>query len=107
MELMTTEQAAKRLQISYSYLRQLVCKRKIPHIKLNSIVRFEKDELDNWIKQHRVPERVVLLQSIRGLRILQGINPVSRPGGVTSALTVVALETAKQLPSFPFLCLRL
>lgn len=57
MELMTTEQAAKRLQISYSYLRQLVCKRKIPHIKLNSIVRFEKDELDNWIKQHRVPEK--------------------------------------------------
>lgn len=57
MELITTEQAAKQLQLSYSYLRQLICKGKIPYIKFNNTVRFEQEELNSWIKQHRVPAR--------------------------------------------------
>lgn len=67
MELITTVEAAKQLQLSYSYLRQLICKGKIPHIKFNNTVRFDQEELNNWIKQHRVPAKGSSFTTIKGL----------------------------------------
>ena len=57
MELITTKQAAKRIGVSYSHLKYLLSKQEISCYRLfGRTVRFSEDDLDNWLKQHRVPE---------------------------------------------------
>lgn len=49
MELMTAEQVCKELQIKKSYLYHLTHTDRIPFIKLGNHLRFDKDDVENWL----------------------------------------------------------
>lgn len=58
MILLTTKQAAEKLGLSYSHLKNLLSKKEISCYRFfGRTVRFSEEDLDNWIKQHRVPEK--------------------------------------------------
>lgn len=54
MTLLTTNEAAEYLRYSASYLRKLVMLGKIPHVKFDRAVRFNKEDLDKMINDHKV-----------------------------------------------------
>jgi len=50
-ELLTAEQVAEALQIKKSTIYSLVCRRRIPYVKLTGrILRFRLSELQKWIE---------------------------------------------------------
>lgn len=52
--LMTYQELSARLGLSVSYLRRLVMLREIPYIKIGRTVRFNPDDIDNWVSDRRV-----------------------------------------------------
>ncbi|WP_422477253.1 helix-turn-helix domain-containing protein [Pleomorphochaeta sp. DL1XJH-081] len=54
MKLLTVDEAAKYLRYAPSYMRKLVMLNKVPYIKFGRAVRFNKDDLDKFITEHRV-----------------------------------------------------
>ena len=48
--------AAEIIGTSTRHVRRLVFERRIPYVKVGHYVRFDIDELDQWIDDHRVPE---------------------------------------------------
>ena len=53
-EIFNFDEAADYLSMSKSTLYKLTAKKEIPHFKPNRFVFFEKAELDQWIRDHRV-----------------------------------------------------
>lgn len=53
-DLMTPDEAAKYLNISKLTLYGWTSKRKVPFRKVGRLIRFEKDELDNWTRRSEV-----------------------------------------------------
>ena len=49
MALMTAEQVCNELQIKKSYLYHLTHHKLIPFIKIGNHVRFERDDLNQWL----------------------------------------------------------
>ena len=49
-KLLTYREAAQRLGISESYLRQKVMRREVPHQKIGRNVRFTEDDLQTLIR---------------------------------------------------------
>ena len=59
-QLMSIQQASHRVGISTITLYKWVSQRKIPHIKMGRLVKFDPLKLEEWIKQQTVmpmPER--------------------------------------------------
>jgi len=54
MNLMTVPEAAEYMRFSPSYLRKLVMNKKVPFFKIGRAVRFDKEELDDFIREGRV-----------------------------------------------------
>ena len=46
--------AAEHLGTSPRHIRRLVAERRIPYLKLGHYVRFDPDELEAWLDDHRV-----------------------------------------------------
>jgi excisionase family DNA binding protein len=60
MALLTIKQTAERLQIKQSTLYSWAVNGTIPHLKLGRLLRFDPDDIDAWLQQHRregLPER--------------------------------------------------
>lgn len=57
MTLMTSNEVAQYLKLSPSYLRRLVMLNKIPYIKFDRAVRFEKKDVDDFLMSRRVDKR--------------------------------------------------
>ena len=60
--LLTIQEAAHYTEVSVPTLYKWVNQRKIPHIKMGRLVKFDPVKLDEWIKQQTVmpmPERRV------------------------------------------------
>jgi len=58
--LLTIQEASKITGVSIPTLYKWVSQRKIPHIKMGRLVKFDPVKLDEWIKQQTVmpmPER--------------------------------------------------
>ena len=54
--LLNYTEAAAYLSMPIGTLRALVCRRRVPHIRLTGrLVKFDPAELDAWINAHRVP----------------------------------------------------
>jgi excisionase family DNA binding protein len=49
-ELLTIEQVSELLQVSPKTVRNWVYRRKIPHRKINGVLRFLKHEITHWIE---------------------------------------------------------
>lgn len=47
------EEASFYLNLKVSKLRSMVFKKEIPFLKIGRLVRFEKSQLNQWLKQHR------------------------------------------------------
>ncbi|GAB4023843.1 MAG: hypothetical protein Fur0010_27070 [Bdellovibrio sp.] len=52
--LFTIEDAAKILNLKISRLRTAVFKKEIGYVKLSGLVRFTKENLEEWIKRSQV-----------------------------------------------------
>jgi excisionase family DNA binding protein len=52
-QLLTIAQVAHRLNVEVRHIRRLVHERRIPFIKWGHLLRFDPDELDEWIDQYR------------------------------------------------------
>ena len=52
--LYNSKQLADYLGFSEGYVRQLVCAKKIPHIKLGRSLRFELSDIQAWINTCKV-----------------------------------------------------
>lgn len=50
-KLLTIEELADFLQIKKSFIRSLVFQRKIPFIKIGRLIRFDMNEIIQWIKK--------------------------------------------------------
>lgn len=53
--MLSVEQVAKKLQVSTRTIYYWVEKRKIPYYKIGQGLRFDETEIEEWIKQKRVP----------------------------------------------------
>jgi excisionase family DNA binding protein len=51
--LMDIPQAAKRLGVTARFVRRLVAERRIPHYKVGHFVRFDPNEIDDWLQAQR------------------------------------------------------
>jgi excisionase family DNA binding protein len=54
MGLLRCEDAAAYLAVSESYLRKLVCRKRVPFVKLGRAVRFDPRSLDRFIARRAV-----------------------------------------------------
>jgi excisionase family DNA binding protein len=56
---LTYAEAEQYLNIKVGTLQSMVCREEIPHIRLGKRnVRFDRDELEAWLAQRRVPMAV-------------------------------------------------
>lgn len=54
-EVLTSDEAAKYMGISKSYLYKLTMKREIPHYKpMGKVVYFNRIELEEWLQSNRI-----------------------------------------------------
>ena len=56
-ELIGIDQLAARLGVSERFVRRLVDERRIAFHKIGRYVRFDPDDVDDWIARSRVEER--------------------------------------------------
>lgn len=52
-QLLTIAQVAHRLNVEVRHIRRLVHERRIPYIKWGHLLRFDPDELQQWIDHYR------------------------------------------------------
>lgn len=57
---LTVNDVADLLQVSTSWIRQLVFRDKIPYIKVGKIVRFRRCDLEKWIRESHEDSEGVL-----------------------------------------------
>ena len=50
-------QLAERLGTTERFVRRLVCERRIPFPKVGKYVRFDQDDVDDWVAHRRVEAR--------------------------------------------------
>ncbi len=52
--LLTAQEAADILSLSYRTIKRLIAGNEIPHIRINRNIRFDKIELEKWLKTRSV-----------------------------------------------------
>lgn len=55
--LMDIEEVARRLSVGVRHVRRLVTEKRIPYRKWGHLLRFERDEIEEWIEAMKVPVR--------------------------------------------------
>ncbi len=55
--LMGIDQVASYIGLSHHTVYKFVSQRKIPHVKLGKLVKFDRLEIDKWIASHSVKVR--------------------------------------------------
>jgi len=53
MKLLTINEVATKYSLKISFIRRQVFIRKIPFVKIGSLVRFNSNEIENWVSQKR------------------------------------------------------
>jgi excisionase family DNA binding protein len=56
LPLLSISDVAVRLNVQVRHVRRLVAERRIPYIKWGHLIRFDADELEQWIDSSRRPE---------------------------------------------------
>ena len=51
--LLTLSQLAEQLGITVRHVRRLIAERRVPHLKVGKLVRFDPAEIADWFDQHR------------------------------------------------------
>jgi excisionase family DNA binding protein len=55
--LLDIDDAADYLNVSPRFIRRLTAQRRINYLKIGKFVRFDQDELDDWVQAQRVDAR--------------------------------------------------
>jgi excisionase family DNA binding protein len=55
-ELLSTEETAEFLGISKNTLYEWIVQKRIPHIKVGRLVKFKRDDLEEWLKKRKTEE---------------------------------------------------
>ena len=55
--LLDIDDAADYLNVSPRFIRRLIAQRRINYLKIGKFVRFDQDELDDWVQAQRVDAR--------------------------------------------------
>ena len=55
LPLLSISDVAVRLNVQVRHVRRLVAERRIPYIKWGHLIRFDADELEQWIDSSRRP----------------------------------------------------
>ena len=53
--LLDIKAVAQRLGVSVRHVRRLVAERRIPYLKIGHFLRFDSEEIEEWIDQNRRP----------------------------------------------------
>jgi len=48
------DQICERLKVKRSFIYDLTCRKQIPHIKVGRLLRFDPDEINNWLQSQRI-----------------------------------------------------
>jgi excisionase family DNA binding protein len=59
-ELLSTEETAEFLGISKNTLYEWIVQKKIPHFKVGRLVKFKREDLENWLKKKKMEEKEIL-----------------------------------------------
>jgi excisionase family DNA binding protein len=51
---MRLEDVADRLGVNERYVRRLIAERRVPYLKIGHLIRFDPNDIDQWIAQTRV-----------------------------------------------------
>lgn len=62
-ELLDIDQLARRLGTSHRHIRRLIAEQRIPYLKVGRLVRFDPEEINEWLDSTRKPAQIN-----RGLR---------------------------------------
>ncbi len=54
--LWTVDDLARRLGVTVRYVRRLIAERRVPFIKCGHYIRFDPDQIEQWIQQNRVEQ---------------------------------------------------
>lgn len=54
-QLLSIDQLAQRLGITVRHVRRLVAERRVPYYKVGRLVRFDPDEIGEWLRDRRRP----------------------------------------------------
>ncbi len=57
-EIMTISEVAEYLKLKETTIYHLTQKKEIPHIKIGGAVRFDLDEVKEWLKSKRITTRM-------------------------------------------------
>ena len=72
-EVLTSDEAAKYMGISKSYLYKLTMKREIPHYKpMGKVVYFNRVELEEWIQRNRISTEEEISQKAQAYCMKKG-----------------------------------
>ena len=72
-EVLTSDEAAKYMGISKSYLYKLTMKREIPHYKpMGKVVYFNRAELEEWLQNNRITTASEISQKAQGYCMKKG-----------------------------------
>ncbi|MGB7236969.1 MAG: helix-turn-helix domain-containing protein [Rhodococcus sp. (in: high G+C Gram-positive bacteria)] len=52
--LLDIDDAADYLNVNPRFIRRLIAQRRVNYLKIGKFVRFDQDELDEWVQQRRV-----------------------------------------------------
>lgn len=55
-KLLTIKELSSFLSTKESHIRWLIFNKKIPYLKLNKLIRFDINEINQWIKENSVKE---------------------------------------------------
>lgn len=53
-QLLTIDQLAQRLGITVRHVRRLVADKRLPYYKVGRLVRFDSEEITQWLQTRRV-----------------------------------------------------
>jgi excisionase family DNA binding protein len=54
-KIMRVKEASTYLGVSESTIRKYVLEKSIPFIKINGIIRFDLNDIENWLEKGKVP----------------------------------------------------
>lgn len=54
MKLLTSDDLCDQLKMKKSTLYQMTCAKKIPHLKIGGFLRFDQDQIDEWLEKQSV-----------------------------------------------------
>jgi excisionase family DNA binding protein len=57
-QLLTIDQVAERLGITVRHVRRLVAEKRVPYLKVGKLVRFNPDEIKQWLASRRQGQEV-------------------------------------------------